>query len=671
MGELDIAKIRAKFERQSQQTDENGVQSKRFEEKRVVSKFGLSPGALTTNRKRISLKKKRKTPRPDPSQSKDKVNSDEKNQKDKAIYTRNKINKPTLSNEMEQTLGSLQGKLGLSPGPLTKREKVVLDKHDPGRNLRGKFARRLSEPSIGKLDLLMLKPFTPESTTSQESQTMLRKTSPRGQAELALPVLKHPSKSKQETELNIHPVDVKERPTSKRETLVQTTIEREEQIMSALQTKSKVPHLIRRFSLVSSLPESQKEPKPVIQETSTTASESRGPQTSFESPKVTVPESVDDYSCEVENDVEHDEFLETSSIDMNMSQSSVDYPSTPGMNKKVILDFGEMEPPSPVKKMHVKVIADLEALMKKSKTKKETQKQQRMKEKMLRDLIMTAKTWGNDEDAVKKADLTIDEVSDIVTHINMCEQTNTPIRWDLINDIVFPEGIEEERDEADSNTKGSTSSKKIKGDNPSSGQAMISSKVSFNSKMEFFKKKATTASKPDVQAESKKEPVETFRQQYNLSEDEMADIMAHLTLCEDTNTPIRWDLIHRIIYPEDSFTFLRETTEADECRSAVTDVFDDNESRTSWFSIYPEFDDCASSVTFLVDGDDVKMGKKSSRKKSAFEPSFKKSGMSSVSISTLPRPQSITQRSTSEGSGLSRSSHLLRKRVHALKRSFH
>jgi len=36
----------------------------------------------------------------------------------------------------------------------------------------------------------------------------------------------------------------------------------------------------------------------------------------------------------------------------------------------------------------------------------------------------------------------------------------------------------------------------------------------------------------------------------------------------------------------------------------------DNESHISWFSIYPELDDCASDITFLMDGEDVKVGKK-------------------------------------------------------------
>ena len=149
-----------------------------------------------------------------------------------------------------------------------------------------------------------------------------------------------------------------------------------------------------------------------------------------------------------------------------------------------------------------------------------------------------------------------------------------------------------------------------------------------------------------------------FRHQYNLSEDEMADILNHLTLCEETGAPIRWDLIHRIIYPEDNITsFLQEEiADTDEVRSAITDGFDDNESRVSWFSIYPEFEDCASSVTFLVDGDDVKIGKRSSRKITGDPSTF-----------PLPRPSSsVLTRSISDSSGVSRSNQLLRKRVKAL-----
>jgi hypothetical protein len=50
-------------------------------------------------------------------------------------------------------------------------------------------------------------------------------------------------------------------------------------------------------------------------------------------------------------------------------------------------------------------------------------------------------------------------------------------------------------------------------------------------------------------------------------------------------------------------------SEERECHSILSDSFDD-ESWVSWFSIDPELDDCASSITFLVDGENVHIGRR-------------------------------------------------------------
>lgn len=279
----------------------------------------------------------------------------------------------------------------------------------------------------------------------------------------------------------------------------------------------------------------------------------------------------------------------------------------------VFLDFREMErgPSLEVKNQKAKVITDLKSLMERTKQEKQSSKTRRRKEKMLRDLLETlTKVNGDNEDdsgpTVKN--LTVEEVSDIVTHINLCEQTNTPIRWDLIGDIIFPDGIKDESDDEVVLVGGSNL--------PREGKQVraIDKTVSFASKCDTAS--AAQSSVPhdtyslfthDVVADE--DPTEMFRKQYNLREEEMNDVIAHLDLCEETGTPIRWDLIHRIIYPEDDLVDL-PGGDADDCKSAITDGFDD-ESRASWFSIYPEFDDCASSVTFLVEGDEIKIGKKS------------------------------------------------------------
>lgn len=365
------------------------------------------------------------------------------------------------------------------------------------------------------------------------------------------------------------------------------------------------------------------------------------------------------------------DYLGESSIDdMDDSDGSYDLQSPQELNKlKVVLDFEGMEkPPLHVKEQHLKVIADIEILMHSTRKVQETERQHTIKERMLQDLLVASRKWGSDDihQKLQNADLTVDEVSDIVAHINMCEQTNTPVRWDLIKDIVYPNGISEEaEEEPEEEPNEAIQEKDIQS---SSGQrSKAASRLSLTSSMRVFSDKSQAQQQRDPLDNGQVAAEETFRNQYNLSENEMGDIVAHLTLCEETGTPIRWDLIQRIIYPDDDVSTQQSNTEVNtDPGSTMIDAFNDNESKASWFSIYPEFDDCASEITFTVETDETRKARLRSHLESGVE-SLRNSaalgGKSSVGNS---------MRSTSENSGLAaRNDELLRKRVHALRASRH
>jgi hypothetical protein len=344
-----------------------------------------------------------------------------------------------------------------------------------------------------------------------------------------------------------------------------------------------------------------------------------------ESPEQAIPGSREDeersYHVEEEVIISSAEPSNTSPVrrskkydeSFDSPHSSFQLQSPEAFKQKVILDFAQMEPSASVKRQHLQVINDLQNLMKKTKDEKDTEKQRSMKEKMLRDLLETSKAWEGDngEDRKSKLNLTVDEVSDIVTHINLCEQTNTPIRWDLINDIVFPDCSEGEPEEQDGQT----------GKQPSGTSAPTEDQIGIP-EMKMDDVDEDWGLLNDIEQDHE-DAMEAFRRQYNLTEEEMAEVIAHLNLCEETNTEVRWDHVNRIIYPDDKLDVppemaapLKEVNAAmDDCQSAITDGFDDGASSASWFSIYAEFDDCASSLTFLVDGDDIKVGKQSEKKK--------------------------------------------------------
>jgi hypothetical protein len=246
----------------------------------------------------------------------------------------------------------------------------------------------------------------------------------------------------------------------------------------------------------------------------------------------------------------------------------------------------------------------------------------------------------------------------------MCEQTNTPVRWDLIKDIVYPNGIEEEPDEEPDEA---TDEKEVQAssDQPSK----VASRVSLASSMKVFSDKSQARPGNHPQELGKDVAEEIFRNQYNLSEDEMGGIVAHLTLCEETGTLIRWDLINCIIYPDDDVSTHQSHTDVNtDPGSTMIDAFNDNESKASGFSIYPEFDDCVSEVTFNFDTEDTKKARLKSLLESGVESMKQSDGLDGESPMQKPLPRSI-----SESSGLAALSDelLLRKRVHALRASRH
>mmetsp|Transcript_18046 Transcript_18046/g.44615 ORF Transcript_18046/g.44615 Transcript_18046/m.44615 type:complete len:797 (+) Transcript_18046:89-2479(+) len=359
----------------------------------------------------------------------------------------------------------------------------------------------------------------------------------------------------------------------------------------------------------------------------------------------------DEYSYEEVTATEADDYTESDSFMMSsvgMENSSL--PShTPSQKsqRRVVVDFQNMEmPTSKIKEKHLKVVKDLDLLMTKTANQPETKVQKTIKNKMMQDLLHSNKSKVTDgvRQSLLQADLTIHEVSEIVAHLNMCEETNSPIRWDLIKDIVYPDGIDDET------SKAFEEAMKLQG-GAQSNLPPISPSMALPKKAQ-----ATTPTGKLGSAAAR----ELFRNQYDLSKDDMADIVAHLTLCEETGTAIRWDLIYQIVYPEDEMSADDSQTDPG---SMMIDVFDDNESVTSWYSIYPEFDECGSEITFILDEDD-EVGSLP-RIKTPNETRPKTDG---IARQLSPQGTGAVQRAISQFSGLASQNdeQLLRKRIEQL-----
>ena len=358
---------------------------------------------------------------------------------------------------------------------------------------------------------------------------------------------------------------------------------------------------------------------------------------------------------------------------------------------KVVLDFGAMEHSSLAKKQHLQVVKDLEILMSKAKAEKkieklifikknrlrvltdlgtlmkrpkaaketenqvslqnqrirvledleklmeekvnaheETEKQKSAKERMLSDLIETSKTWNllDDNPRESKVNLSTERVADLITHINSCDKANTPVRWDLLGDLVSTEWVEspEKSTLPIQETCDSLQETTLTQKHPNT----IPRVPDLN--MEDFPLLAEDAKPEETCGEvnaiaDEEEAVVTFRRQYNLSEGDMTDIVAHLELCEETNTEVRWDLINQITYPDDNMSLLQETMARvlGDHPSVVTDFSD---SATSGFSIYPELldDSILSDLTFLTEAEVTEFGHMANKRASKVHPGLKRAG---------------------------------------------
>eukprot|EP00980_Cylindrotheca_fusiformis_P004588 scaffold982_cov139-Cylindrotheca_fusiformis.AAC.1 len=613
---------------------------------------------------------------------------------------------------------NLKGNLGLSPGSLARRPesfdrgpKAPVEGNDTRVTGRKKDLRRSStspEPLAGSSNLV-------ETANSSEVENPMNSLAARRVSLNDMPDLDNKIRTDNRRAMSRSPP----RDTRSQDCESRTTVSKEMEALKSLGNRAQVTSLIQQFSLQptpkirgsrkfpvkdtkqeessrkmpSSVPiEVNPPPAPDAageidagdlmeeetlgsEDSSETDSQSETDTADYSYDEVTATEVDDDGEGEnteyLEEEVtatevdehlegENTEYLEESSVDMDESEGSYDLHSSPeSSHPKVVLDFEGMEkPPIQVEEQHVKVVADIEALMSSTRNYPEVEKQDTIKERMLQGLLAASKKWGSGSDDIHEklqdADLTVDEVSAIVAHINMCEHTKSPVRWDLIKDIVYPDGIDEDPEEKESKVPARKEAQSEIGESLKPiPRVSLTSSMKVNSDRSQVKKHYQPQELGKVAAE------EIFRNQYNLSADEMGDIMAHLTLCEETGTQIRWDLIHRIIYPDDDVSTQHSNAGAiTDPGSTMIDIFNDNESKASWFSIYPEFDECASEVTFIFDAARSQMD-------ADLESTKQSAGLNAVG-KLLPG-------SVSEDSGLAARNDelLLRKRVRALKASRH
>jgi hypothetical protein len=121
--------------------------------------------------------------------------------------------------------------------------------------------------------------------------------------------------------------------------------------------------------------------------------------------------------------------------------------------------------------------------------------------------------------------LALADVSEIVEHVIICEETNTLVQWDMIRDIVFPLGME---NDSGHNVSSSTQ--------PSSPKT--SPQQQYNHQEQGDEEDSLVGD-------------ESFRNLFEISQAELDIVLSHINICKQTEEPIRWDLISEIMFPGD------------------------------------------------------------------------------------------------------------------------
>jgi hypothetical protein len=107
-----------------------------------------------------------------------------------------------------------------------------------------------------------------------------------------------------------------------------------------------------------------------------------------------------------------------------------------------------------------------------------------------------------------------------------------------------------------------------------------------------------------------------------ITKEHIRSVIAHFTQCEKAGEAFSFEMMCRILGSEALHSADRPfVNEKGDCHSILTEGSED-ESLVSWFSLCAEFDDCASSLTFQVDGNDVRAGRRKKQTRRTAKPDF-------------------------------------------------
>jgi hypothetical protein len=242
------------------------------------------------------------------------------------------------------------------------------------------------------------------------------------------------------------------------------------------------------------------------------------------------------------------------------------------------------------------------------------------------------------------------DVDELISHLRLCERTGADVRWDLVYQMVFPdseirwgvfdqilqpinsptthpdmESVEWSVDSLAQSEKGSIHEQ---GPTPTTDVP-----VKDNSLAALFSAAAAYPSNPNevrgmARIEDEMEASEAsstawryanallydsqaqlaFRMEYDVTDEEFAAMLRYLSHCKATNTKVEWGKMEQVLcdVPEgvDAHDEVEDGSDSGSDHSSYCSVNEwnaDSVAGESYFSVYPEHDDCASELTFYYD----------------------------------------------------------------------
>jgi hypothetical protein len=250
------------------------------------------------------------------------------------------------------------------------------------------------------------------------------------------------------------------------------------------------------------------------------------------------------------------------------------------------------------------------------------------------------------------------DVDELISHLRLCERTGVDVRWDLVYQMVFPESeirwgvFDQILQPADFPTthpdmesvewsgcsfppsEEGSSHKQAGGHTPTADVP-----VNGNSLAALFSAATNPSNVNEVpgmaRIEDEIEATEAssndwryvnellydtqaqlaFRMEYDLTDEEFAAMLRHLSHCKASNTKVEWGKMEEVLCGGVS-EGVDEDIEDEDGRDAgsdhssycsVRDWNTESVAGESYFSVYPENDDCASELTFYHDDRSVYM----------------------------------------------------------------